>query len=191
VTAFRSALLVRTKADLPQDWAWTQNNLSDALGILGNRLEGGEGLKPERESVELLREVAVYESDDLSRYRLVSALGGLAFHLVLDKQFAKAQRQCEEAEKWAQEISGGLKKTDRDDLILIQKNLAHALLFQGHYDEALVIYRQYWDKPLNGKTFSEVTMEDFGEFDKAGLNHPDLSRMKQALGNFHSKVSSP
>ena len=35
LTACRSALQVYTRADLPQDWAQTQNNLSDALGILG------------------------------------------------------------------------------------------------------------------------------------------------------------
>jgi hypothetical protein len=65
-------------------------------------------------------------------------------------------------------------------LIFIQLNLAHALLFQGHYDEALAIYRQYWEKPLNKKTFGQITLEDFAAFDKAGLTHPDLSRMKQA-----------
>ncbi|MGD0471308.1 MAG: hypothetical protein ABSA54_23285 [Terriglobales bacterium] len=31
VQAYRSALEVRTKADLPQDWARTQNNLGYAL----------------------------------------------------------------------------------------------------------------------------------------------------------------
>ena len=60
--------------------------------------------------------------------------------------------------------------------------------FQGHYDEALAIYRQNWDKPLNGKTFGEVTLEDFAAFDKASLTHPDLSRMKLALGDSSSKA---
>jgi hypothetical protein len=76
-------------------------------------------------------------------------------------------------------------------LIFIKCNLAHALLFQGHYDEALAIYRQSWDKPLNGKTFGEVTLEGFDAFDKAGLTHSDLSRMKQALGDLRSKAPSP
>jgi hypothetical protein len=80
---------------------------------------------------------------------------------------------------------------DRDNLIFIQENVAHALLFQGHYDEALTIYREDWNKPLQGKTFGEVTLEDFAAFDKAGLNHPDLSRMKQALGELGSEAPSP
>ena len=191
MAAYRSALEVYTKADLPQDWAGTQNNLSDALRALGNQLKGEEGLKRKRESVELLRDVVSYQPDDLSRYQLASALGGLAFNLVLNSQFAEAQTRCEEAQRLANEIGDGIQKSDRDNLIFIQGNLAHALLFQGHYDEALAIYRQYWDKPLHGKTFGEVTLEDFAAFDKAGLTHPDLSRMKQALSDLTSKSPSP
>ena len=96
-----------------------------------------------------------------------------------------------EAQRLANEIGDAVQKSDRDGLIFIQSNLAHALLFQGHYDEALAIYRQYWDKPLNGKTFGEVTLEDFAAFDKAGLTHPDLSRMKRALWDLRSKGFQP
>jgi WD40 repeat protein len=191
VAAYRSALEVRTKADLPQAWAQTQTNLSDALRVLGNRLQGEAGLKRRQESIKLLRDVMSYQPDDLLRYRLASALGDLAFNLVLDGHFAEAQTRCQEAQRLANEIGGGIHKSDRDSLIFIQQNLAHALLFQGHYDEALAIYRQYWDKPQEGKTFGEVTLEDFAAFDKAGLTHPDLSRMKQALRKLPSKAPSP
>jgi tetratricopeptide (TPR) repeat protein len=186
VAAYRSALEVYTKADLPQYWAGTQYNLSDALGAMGNQLEGEEGLKRKREAVELLRDVVSYQPDDLSRSRLASALGGLAFNLVLNSQFAEARTLCEEAQRLANDIGDGIQKSDRDNLIFIQQNLAHALLFQGYYDEALAIYRQNWDKPLHGKTFAEVTLEDFAAFDKAGLTHPDLSRMKRELGDLTS-----
>ena len=133
--------------------------------------------------MELLRAVVSYQPDDQSRYRLASALGGLAFNLVLNGQFAEAQTRCEEAQRLANEIGDGIQKSDRDNLIFIQQNLAHALLFQGHYYEALAIYRQNWDKPQTGKTFGEITLEDFAAFDKAGMTHPDLSRMKRALGD--------
>ena len=191
IAAYRSALEVFTKADLPQSWAATQNNLGIALRELGNQLEEKEGLKLKRESVELLRDVVSYQPDDLSRYRLASALGDLAFMLVLDSQFAEAQARCEEAQRLVNEIGDGIQKTDRDNLVAIQGNLAHALLFHGHYDEALAIYRKYWDKPLNGKTFRDATLEDFAAFDKAGLTHPDLSRMKLALRHLRSEAPSP
>jgi tetratricopeptide (TPR) repeat protein len=137
--------------------------------------------------VALLQAIVSYQTDDLSRYRLASALGSLAFDLVLNSQFAEARTRCEEAQRLANEIDDGVQKSDRDDLIFIQQNFAHALLFQGHYSEALAIYRQNWDKPLNGKTFGKVTLEDFAAFDKAGLTHPDLSRMKRALRHLRSR----
>jgi hypothetical protein len=139
----------------------------------------------------LLRDVDSYQQDEVSRCRLASALAGLAFNLILNDQFAEAQTRCIDAQKLVDEIGDGINKTDRDNLILVQKNLAHALLFQGHYGEALAIYGKNWDKPLKGKTFGEVTLEDFAAFNKADLTHPDLFRMKQELGNFSAKTSSP
>jgi hypothetical protein len=34
-------------------------------------------------------------------------------------------------------------------------------------------------------------LKDFAAFDEAGLTHPDLFRMKQALGELPSKPPSP
>jgi serine/threonine protein kinase len=191
VAAYHSALEVRTRADLPQAWAETQSNLGDALAVLADQLGGEEALKRKREAVDLLRDVDSYQQDEVSRCRLASALAGLAFNLILNDQFAEAQTRCIDAQKLVDEIGDGINKTDRDNLILVQKNLAHALLFQGHYGEALAIYGKNWDKPLKGKTFGEVTLEDFAAFNKADLTHPDLFRMKQELGNFSAKTSSP
>ena len=168
----------------------TQNKLGAVLWDLGGQLKGDEGLKQQRDSIEAFREVMAYQPSDQSRLRLANCLGGFAFNLVLNRQFAEAQTQCEEAQRLANDIGDGVEKTDRDNLIFIQQNLAHALLFQGHYDEALTIYRENWNKPLHGKSFGEITLEDFATFDKAGLTHPDLSRMKQALGDLGSNAPS-
>ena len=43
VQAYRAALTVRTQAELPQDWAMTQNNLGNALGDQGTRTGGEAG----------------------------------------------------------------------------------------------------------------------------------------------------
>jgi len=43
VTAYRSALEVRTREQLPQDWATTQNNLGLALRDQAARIEGTKG----------------------------------------------------------------------------------------------------------------------------------------------------
>ena len=127
-----------------------------ALRELGGKLEGEEGLKTLRESVDLHREVVSYQpDDDASRYRLALALGTLAFKLILDRQFAEAQTRCEEAQRLANAIGDGIQKADRDNLIFIQRNLAHALLFQDQYDAAFAIYRRNWDKPLNERPLAK------------------------------------
>jgi hypothetical protein len=43
VAAYRAALEVRTRAELPQDWAMTQNNLGNALEEQGIRTAGEAG----------------------------------------------------------------------------------------------------------------------------------------------------
>ncbi len=186
VAAYRSALEVRTRQELPQQWATTQNNFANALWTLGKQLLGKERLQPLQESVAAFREIAAWEANDQSRFALANALGSLAFNLVLDRQFADAETSCKEALALVDKIGDGVQKVDRENLIFIEQNFAHALFFQGHYYEALTIYRKNWSKPLNGKTFGEITLEDFAAFDKAGLTHPDLSRMKEALAKLNS-----
>jgi tetratricopeptide (TPR) repeat protein len=155
VAAYRSGPEVFTRGQFPYQWVLTQNALSDTLGALGNQLGGEEGPKHKHEAVELLRDVMSYRSDDQSRYQLATALGGLAFKLILNCQFSEAQTRCEEALSLANKIGEGIPKEDRDNLIFIQGNLAHALLFQGHYNDALAIYRQNWNKPLHGKSLGK------------------------------------
>ncbi|MGV6801686.1 MAG: tetratricopeptide repeat protein [bacterium] len=45
VTAFKDALTVHTKTDLPRQWAMTQNNLGNALSTLGQRAGDDAALK--------------------------------------------------------------------------------------------------------------------------------------------------
>ncbi|HKM52868.1 MAG TPA: hypothetical protein VJY33_05605 [Isosphaeraceae bacterium] len=66
VVAYRQALTVRTRDDLPQKWAMTQNNLGAALQALGERLGGPEGLRRLSEAVEAHRRaLTVRTRDDL------------------------------------------------------------------------------------------------------------------------------
>ena len=179
VAAYRSAPESGTEADLSEFWARLQDNLANGRRTLARPLGG---LEPLRDAVKLLREAQIYQDNDNSRYDLATALGNLAWGLLLTSQFTEAQVYCELAQELADEIGDGIEKEKREDLIYIQCNLAHALLFQGQYDQALAIYRRNWDKPVFGKTFGELAIRDFSVFDEAGLTHPDLSRMKQALG---------
>ena len=64
VEAFRLALTVRTRHNLPQDWAQTQK--PGPLWDLGERLGGPEGLRRLNEAVEAYRQaLTVYTRADL------------------------------------------------------------------------------------------------------------------------------
>jgi hypothetical protein len=43
VAAYRAALQVTTREQLPQDWAMMQNNLGNVLAHLGERVSGKQG----------------------------------------------------------------------------------------------------------------------------------------------------
>ena len=62
--AYRQALTVRTRDDLPQDWAMTQNNLGNA-SRLGERLGGRRVWAAERGGEAYRQALTVYTRDDL------------------------------------------------------------------------------------------------------------------------------
>jgi hypothetical protein len=70
-------------------------------------------------------------------------------------------------------------------LTFIKGNLAHAHLFLGNYDKALMGYKfNFKNKILNNKNFLDATLEDFTLFKEAGLTHPDLDRMIEEVSKF-------
>ena len=65
VTAYRAALTIYTKEQLPQDWAGTQNNLGATLGDQGTRTGGEAGKALIRQAInayELAFEVRTREA---------------------------------------------------------------------------------------------------------------------------------
>ncbi len=69
VAAYREALTVRTKAELPQDWATTQNNLGLVLRDQGTRTDGEAGTRLLAEAVQAYRAaLTVYFKEQLSQH---------------------------------------------------------------------------------------------------------------------------
>jgi predicted Zn-dependent protease len=83
-------------------------------------------------------------------------------------------KQFQEAEEYAREA----RAIDSTQYILYT-NLAAALLFQGKYGEAEVIYRQYKDELKDG------FLDDFNQFAEAGVipkeREEDVERIKKIL----------
>ena len=64
VAAYRAALTVRTKDQLPQDWAMTQNNLGNVLHEQGTRTGGEAGTRLLAESVTAYRDALTVRTKD-------------------------------------------------------------------------------------------------------------------------------
>ena len=113
---------------------------------------------------------ALYKNNMEIVGQLSDAYGNLAWFQLLARQYNEAEQSARK----------GL-STD-DTRIWIKTNLAHALLLQGRFDEAMAIYTVI--KPLKNdknESFARICLEDFEEFDKAGIKSPDIDKVKKFL----------
>ena len=109
-----------------------------------------------------------YASDpDSFRKDLVSIMGNQSYDAILIKDFTESEIQAKDA----------LSIDESQHWIVT--NLAAALLFQGKYDEAEAIYRQYKDE------LKDSFLQDFNDFEAAGVipeeRKADVERIRQLL----------
>lgn len=112
--------------------------------------------------------MTLYQSDKSNYAELLNAiLISQSFYSIFEKQYAEAEAYSKEA-----------LEVDSTKHIAYS-NLAAALLFQGKYQEAEKIYRQY--KP----ELKEGFLSDFEEFTKAGMipknREEDVEKIKKIL----------
>jgi tetratricopeptide (TPR) repeat protein len=74
-------------------------------------------------------------------------------------------------------------KLSPDKAVIIQTKLAHGYLFDNQFNKAKAIYLENKDAKLrDGKrTFSQAALDDFKEFQDAGIIHPDMEKIKALL----------
>jgi len=66
--------------------------------------------------------------------------------------------------------------------VLINTNLAHGYLFDNQFEKAKAIYLENKDKNLpDGSGFTQEVLDDFRQFEKAGISHPDVEKIKALL----------
>jgi hypothetical protein len=66
--------------------------------------------------------------------------------------------------------------------VMINGNLAHGYLFDNQFDKAKAIYLENKNAKLrDGRTFSQTVLDDFKEFQEAGITHPDMEKIKALL----------
>ena len=119
-----------------------------------------------KELIPLMKEG--YASDpDSFRKDLVSIMGNQSYDAILIKDFTESEIQAKDA----------LSIDESQHWIVT--NLAAALLFQGKYDEAEAIYRQYKEE------LKESFLQDLNNFETAGVipedRKADVERIRQLL----------
>jgi tetratricopeptide (TPR) repeat protein len=152
-----------------------------------------KALQNEKEKSETYREKIKIQNKIIEQYRtlvstthknlaydLGASLSSLAWYYLLDKQFAAAENAAREALYPAK-----FNKTEGYDQKIewANTNLALALLFQGQYMEAEKIYTNLKDKPYDKATYKEAFLKDLDELEKAGITHPDVSKIRTLLKN--------
>ncbi|CAN2043844.1 hypothetical protein GMMP13_1160004 [Candidatus Magnetomoraceae bacterium gMMP-13] len=100
---------------------------------------------------------------------LAGKYGNMSWYLLFDRQFTKA----------GEFASKGLALDPSQEWM--KTNLASSYLFTGKFEKAKAIYFEIMDKTYNDKTFREVFLEDFSEFEKAGITHPDMEKARKLL----------
>jgi len=95
------------------------------------------------------------------------SLCDMSFFQLLDNEYI-------EAELYAR------KSIEKDNtLVFARKNLAHTLLFQGKFEEALSYYVDLFKDHI----IQERVLQDFDELEKAGITHPDVAKIRTLLAN--------
>ena len=108
------------------------------------------------------------------------ALGVTAWHAL----FAKRPEQALAASERAMALSPGT--------VWIKTNYAHALLFLGRTDEAIVAYTAHRGRIFWGKTSWEAAIrKDFADFRARGLGRPELTRVEEALSKTGAAEAAP
>src|SRR5207249_6027866 len=69
-----------------------------------------------------------------------------------------------------------------DNAVMIKGNLAHGYLFDNQFEKAKALYLENKDAKLHdGRPFSQAVLDDFKDFQEAGITHPDMEKVKALL----------
>jgi tetratricopeptide (TPR) repeat protein len=147
-----------------------QRELSASYNKLGEMLAAqhklDEALNAYRGALAITERLTVADRSNVEWQRslqlTIGSVGGLAYALVLARDFPKALEAADLV------ISASPGTT------LLHMYRARALMFLGRVEEARTLYLRYRHEAnvQNGKSWETLVLEDFAELRKAGLAHP-------------------
>ena len=112
-----------------------------------------------------------FKVDTSYREQLARACDNRARHDLFLKKFKEAEQLARRGLKIMPDYNG------------LKKELGHALLLQGKYDEALKVYQDYADDPpqYRVRTNVDALLKDFDDLEEAGITHKDIEKVKKTL----------
>ncbi|QGY47284.1 tetratricopeptide repeat protein [Maribellus comscasis] len=126
------------------------------------------------EQLELIKRYKLEEQTDSIAYLRASAYGNLSWYYLFSQEFVKAEEAARKSLAFGKETEW------------VNTNLAHALLFQGRFEEAKEIYQTFKDKSYRqdkSKTYKDFFLQDLKELEEAGITHPDMEKIRTLLKN--------
>lgn len=165
---YQASLAIRQKlvALDPSDAEW-QHDLSSVLSRLKRFNEAAE--VAQHAATRLINK----PDSPTKNQNLAGAYLNLAWYELLNQQLRNAIVASEK----------GLKLDINESMnVMLTTNLAHGYLFSGRFQKAKRLYLDNKDKKVtDGRSFKQVVLDDFKEFQKHGLHHPDIKRIESVL----------
>ena len=183
IATYRLALAVRQQlaAAEPDSDAWqrqlasTHSDLAAALQVLGGH---ADAVKHYREALVIRERLAIRTEREETAAQgkpgaaTADALGNVAWGALFVRDFEKALAASRRAADLA------------PDLIWVQTNLAHALMFLNRTEEARTIYLRFRGQTTYGSTtWQQSVLEDFAIFRRAGLDHSMMETIERSLAD--------
>jgi hypothetical protein len=138
-----------------------------------------EALRAYRDSLAIRERVAAIDRSNNKWQQdlltAISKIGGVAYKFVLARKFAIALECADQTLSLA------------PDLIWLQGNRAHALMFLERGDAARAVYLRYRgeQRVVGDKSWEAAVLEDFTELRQAGLTHPLMDEIEALFASRH------
>jgi tetratricopeptide (TPR) repeat protein len=172
--AYQEALEIRKRLAKvnPQTHESYLADTQDNLGVLYS--EKNDFRRAEAATLEALEIYKRLIKDSPANLKLVQLLascyGRRSWYLLFASKFKEAE----------QSARTGLEVAPTN--IWIKAKLAHSLILQGKYEEALKVYQELKTlKKEEGKSYSEICLKDLDALEKAGVTHKDVTKIRDFL----------
>jgi tetratricopeptide (TPR) repeat protein len=145
--------------------------MQQVLAAIDAAFQGGDYARAAqlRQALAVAIEKGETEADGKPGAATASALGNYAYYALFARDLEAALAASERA------------LALKPDELWLATNRAHALMFLGRMDQAKAAYLEHRGKTVGQKPWEAVILEDFAEFEKRGMTHPQMGEMRAAL----------